>query len=83
MLEVCIVFIVLFDKSCVNDVEKVIWDFDLGVNFFNDGNVVCCVFLVLIEECCKEYIKMVKIKVEEGCIVVCNVCCVSNDVVKK
>ena len=77
------VLIAPFDKSCVNDVEKAIWDSDLGVNPSNDGNVVRCVLPALTEERRKEYIKMAKTKAEEGRIAVRNIRRASNDVVKK
>lgn len=52
---------------------------NLGVNLISDGEVICIVVFVLIEECRKECVKDVKKIGEEVKVFVWNICCDMND----
>lgn len=71
----CILVLVVFDKSMIQVVEKVIMIFDLGFNLVIVGIIICVLMLVLIEEICKGYIKQVCVEVEQVWVFVCNICC--------
>lgn len=75
--------VILYDKIVIGDIEKVILKVDFGVILISDGIIICIVIFVLMEERCKEFVKVVKKYVEEVKVVVCNVCCDSNDEFKK
>lgn len=53
IFDVCSIVIKLWDKSMFCIIEKVIMDFDLGIIFENNGEIICLGILLLIEECCK------------------------------
>jgi ribosome recycling factor len=61
-----------FDISSIAAVEKAIRDSDLGVNPSSDGKVLRCVFPELTEERRKEYIKLARVKAEDGRVAVRN-----------
>ncbi|HEY5010378.1 MAG TPA: ribosome recycling factor [Acidimicrobiales bacterium] len=55
-----------FDKGSMAAIEKAISNADLGLNPSNDGNVIRLAFPALTEERRKAFVKMVKVKAEEG-----------------
>ncbi|GAA2233585.1 ribosome recycling factor [Rarobacter faecitabidus] len=55
-----------FDKTAIAAIEKSLRDSDLGVNPTSDGNVIRVSLPALTEERRKEYVKLAKIKAEEG-----------------
>ena len=62
-----------FDASQANAVEKAIRDSDLGVSPNRDGNVIRVTMPELTEERRKEYVKLAKLKAEEGKVAVRNI----------
>lgn len=78
----CIFMVILWEKNLVLIIEKVIMMFDLGLNLFISGDVICVLMFMLIEEIWKEMVKQVKVDVENGCVVICNVCCDVNSMIK-
>lgn len=78
----CILKINVFDCFMGLVVEKVIMVLDFGLNLSFVGIDICVLLLLLIEECCKDLMKIVCGEVEQVCVVVCNVCCDVNDKVK-
>jgi ribosome recycling factor len=55
-----------FDKGSIAAIEKAISNADLGLTPSNDGNVIRLGFPALTEERRKSFVKMVKVKAEEG-----------------
>jgi ribosome recycling factor len=55
-----------FDKGSIPAIEKAISNADLGLTPSNDGNVIRLGFPALTEERRKAFVKMVKVKAEEG-----------------
>jgi ribosome recycling factor len=55
-----------FDKQSIAAIEKAIGNADLGLTPSNDGQVIRLSFPALTEERRKAFVKMVKIKAEEG-----------------
>jgi ribosome recycling factor len=55
-----------FDKGSIAAIEKAISNADLGLTPSNDGNVIRLGFPALTEERRKAFVKMVKVKAEEG-----------------
>lgn len=78
----CILKINVFDCLMFLVVEKVIMVFDFGLNLNFVGSDICVLLLLLMEECCKDLIKIVCGEAEQVCVAVCNVCCDVNDKVK-
>lgn len=58
--DVCILVVNVFDCFLIFVVEKVILIFDLGLNLFLVGIIICVLLFLLIEECCCDLIKIVK-----------------------
>lgn len=71
--EARVILVSPYDQGAMAAIEKAIRDSDLGVNPANDGKVLRCVFPELTEERRKEYIKVAKVKAEDGRISVRNV----------
>jgi ribosome recycling factor len=55
-----------FDKGSIAAIEKAISNADLGLTPSNDGNVIRLGFPALTEERRKSFVKIVKVKAEEG-----------------
>ncbi|MGA7836197.1 MAG: ribosome recycling factor [Acidimicrobiales bacterium] len=55
-----------FDKGSIPAIEKAISNADLGLTPSNDGQVIRLGFPALTEERRKSFVKMVKVKAEEG-----------------
>jgi ribosome recycling factor len=55
-----------FDKGSIPAIEKAISNADLGLTPSNDGNVIRLGFPALTEERRKSFVKMVRVKAEEG-----------------
>lgn len=70
--EARIILISPYDIGAMGSIERAIRDSDLGVNPSNDGKLLRCVFPELTEERRKEYIKVAKVKAEDGKIAVRN-----------
>lgn len=68
--EARIILISPYDISAMTAIEKSIRESDLGVNPSNDGRILRCVFPELTEERRKEYIKIARVKAEDGKIAV-------------
>nr|NLI50576.1 ribosome recycling factor [Propionibacterium sp.] len=72
-----------FDRGAMKAIEKAIRDSDLGVNPANDGNVIRLVMPQLTEERRREYIKVTRLKAEEGRVALRNVRRHAYDAIKK
>jgi len=72
-----------FDKSCIPDIEKGIYEANIGLTPNNNGEMVMLVIPELTEERRKEYVKEVKTIAEEGKIALRNVRQDSNNEIKK
>lgn len=70
--EARVILIAPYDISVMGSVERAIRDSDLGVNPSNDGKMLRCVFPELTEERRKEYVKIAKVKAEDGKVAVRN-----------
>ena len=62
-----------FDKSCLGDIEKAIFEANLGVTPNNNGEVVFIVIPELTEDRRRELVKQVKAIAEEGRIALRNI----------
>ena len=62
-----------YDKSALADIERAIFEADLGLNPANDGNIIRLVFPPLTEERRRELIRMVRHFAEEGRVAIRNV----------
>jgi len=62
-----------YDKSALGDIERAIFQADLGLNPANDGNIIRLVFPPLTEERRKELIRVVRQLAEEGRVSIRNV----------
>lgn len=82
-VDVCMIGVQLWEKNMVVKVEKVICEVDLGLNLVMVGDLICVLMFVLMEECCCELIKVVKSEGEMVKVVICNLCCDVNEVLKK
>ncbi|MCW2755692.1 MAG: ribosome-recycling factor [Marmoricola sp.] len=71
--EARIIIVAPFDVTAMPAIEKAIRESDLGVNPSNDGKTIRCVFPELTEERRKEYIKIARVKAEEGKVSVRNI----------
>ena len=55
-----------FDKSCLKDIEKAIFEADLGLTPTNNGEIIIITIPPLTEERRREYVKQVKSMAEEA-----------------
>ena len=62
-----------FDRSCLKDIEKAIFEANLGVTPTNNGEVIIITIPELTEERRKEYVKQVKAIAEEAKIALRNI----------
>ena len=72
-----------FDKSCISDIEKGIYEANVGLTPNNNGEMVTLVIPELTEERRKEYVKEVKAMAEEAKIALRNVRQDANNEIKK
>ena len=72
-----------FDKSCISDIEKGIYEANIGLTPNNNGEVVMLVIPELTEERRKEYVKEVKSIAEDAKIALRNIRQESNNDIKK
>lgn len=72
-----------FDKSCLNAIEKGIYEANIGLTPNNNGECIILNIPALTEETRKEYVKQVKQIAEEGKINLRNIRQDSNNDIKK
>ena len=72
-----------FDRSCLNDIEKGIYEANIGLTPNNNGECIILNITALTEETRKEYVKQVKQIAEEGKINLRNIRQDSNNDIKK
>ena len=72
-----------FDRSCLNDIEKGIYEANIGLTPNNNGECIILNIPALTEETRKEYVKQVKQIAEEGKINLRNIRQDSNNDIKK
>lgn len=72
-----------FDKSCIPDIERGIYEANIGLTPNNNGEMVTLVIPELTEERRKEYVKEVKSIAEDAKIVLRNIRQDSNSEIKK
>lgn len=72
-----------FDKTCINAIERAIFESDLGLTPNNNGEVIMLVIPELTEERRKEYVKQAKQLAEDAKIALRNVRQDSNTAIKK
>jgi len=72
-----------FDKSCISDIEKGIFEANIGLTPNNNGEMVMLVIPELTEERRKEYVKEVKGIAEDAKIALRNIRQDSNSEIKK
>lgn len=72
-----------FDKSILNDIEKAIFEANIGITPNNNGEVIFLVIPALTEERRKELVKQVKQIAEEGKIALRNIRQDTNNDIKK
>lgn len=72
-----------FDKSCISDIEKAIYEANIGLTPNNNGDVVMLVIPELTEDRRKEYVKEVKTISEEAKIALRNIRQDANNDIKK
>ena len=72
-----------FDKSCISDIERGIYEANIGLTPNNNGEVVMLVIPELTEDRRKEYVKEVKTMAEEAKIALRNVRQDANNDIKK
>ena len=72
-----------FDKSCISDIEKGIYEANIGLTPNNNGEMVTLVIPELTEERRKEYVKEVKGIAEDAKIALRNIRQESNSEIKK
>ena len=72
-----------FDKSCISDIEKGIYEANIGLTPNNNGEVVMLVIPELTEERRKEYVKEIKSIAEDAKIALRNIRQESNNDIKK
>ena len=72
-----------FDKSCISDIEKGIYEANIGLTQNNNGETVCLVIPELTEERRKEFVKEVKTMAEEAKIALRNIRQDANNDIKK
>ncbi|QNN52145.1 ribosome recycling factor [Nocardioides mesophilus] len=71
--EARVIIVAPYDMSAMSAIERAIRDSDLGVNPTDDGKTIRVVLPELTEERRKDYIKMARVKAEDGKISVRNV----------
>ncbi len=72
-----------FDRSCLNDIEKGIYEANIGLTPNNNGECIILNIPALTEETRREYVKQVKQIAEEGKINLRNIRQDSNNDIKK
>lgn len=72
-----------FDKSCLKDIEKAIFEANLGVTPTNNGEIIIITIPELTEERRKEYVKEAKGLAEEAKIALRNIRQDANNAIKK
>ena len=72
-----------FDRSCLGDIEKGIYEANIGLTPNNNGEYIILNIPALTEETRKEYVKQVKQIAEEGKINLRNIRQDSNNEIKK
>ncbi len=72
-----------FDRSCLNDIEKGIYEANVGLTPNNNGECIILNIPALTEETRKEYVKQVKQIAEEGKINLRGIRQDSNNEIKK
>ena len=72
-----------FDKSCLNAIEKAIFEANIGLTPNNNGESIFIVIPALTEERRKEFVKEVKAIAEEGKIALRNIRQEANSEIKK
>ena len=72
-----------FDRSCLNDIEKGIYEANIGLTPNNNGECIILNIPALTEETRREYVKQVKQIAEEGKINLRNIRQDSNNEIKK
>ncbi len=72
-----------FDRSCLGDIEKGIYEANIGLTPNNNGECIILNIPALTEETRKEYVKQVKQIAEEGKINLRNIRQDSNNEIKK
>ena len=72
-----------FDKSCISDIEKAIYEANIGLTPNNNGDVVTLVIPELTEDRRKEYVKEAKTISEEAKIALRNIRQDANNDIKK
>ncbi len=72
-----------FDRSCLNDIEKGIYEANIGLTPNNNGECIILNIPALTEETRKEYVKQVKQIAEEGKINLRNIRQDINNDIKK
>lgn len=72
-----------FDKSCISDIEKGIYEANIGLTPNNNGEMVMLVIPELTEERRKEFVKEVKGMAEEAKIALRNIRQDANNDIKK
>lgn len=81
--EARVILITPYDKSALEDIEKGIYEADLGISPANDGTAIRLAVPALTEDRRKEIAKQVKAKAEEGKVAVRNVRREAMDNIKK
>lgn len=72
-----------FDKSCISDIERGIYEANVGLTPNNNGETIILVIPQLTEERRKEYVKDVKSYAEEARIALRNIRQDSNNEIKR
>lgn len=72
-----------FDRSSLGNIEKAIFEANLGITPTNNGETVTLNFPPLTEERRKEYVKQAKLIAEEGRIAIRNIRQDSNNAIKR
>ena len=72
-----------FDKSCLNAIEKGIYEANIGLTPNNNGESIILNIPVLTEETRKQYVKEVRVLAEDGKIVLRNIRQDDNNEIKK
>ena len=72
-----------FDRSCISDIEKGIYEANIGLTPNNNGEVIILVIPELTQERRKEYVKEVKNMAEEAKIALRNIRQDANNEIKR
>lgn len=72
-----------FDKSCLSDIEKAIYEADLGLTPNNNGELIFITIPELTEDRRKEFVKQAKTMAEEAKIALRNIRQDANNSIKK